>query len=277
MNAIVDVVKTRLKLLFANPYLTPAEKLRLMRKFGVAANEEMKRIIVQRRVTKGEEAFVRIGGRDFWVPASSDDSFVDGMAQVLGEMYVFPEWAPDVVALKPGDVYLDLGANIGTTTMAAATAVGKSGRVIALEPITHEILARNLHENGIDGVDLIAKAVSSQTGRAKMEVASSGIASRIGQNNQGVETLDVELTTIDTLVSELGLAAVDLIKMDIEGAEEDAILGAETTIANLRPRWSIASYHMDFKGEPQHPKLKKRLVDKGYEIIEIGQRHIYAF
>jgi FkbM family methyltransferase len=266
-----------MKLLFANHHLTLSEKLRLTRKFGVDANEEMKSIIRQRRVTKGEDAFLRIGGRDFFVPTTVDADFLDGMAQVLGEMYVFPDVEPDIIALKPGDVYLDLGANIGTTTMAAAEAVGKTGRVVALEPITHKILARNLQENGVEGVELIAKAVSSHSGVAKMEVASSGIASRLGPNSPGMATLEVELTTIDTLVTDLGLTHVDLIKMDIEGAEEDAILGAEATIANLRPHWSIASYHTDFKGEPQHPKLKKLLVGKGYHVIEIGHRHIYAF
>jgi hypothetical protein len=55
--------------------------------------------------------------------------------------------------------------------------------------------------------------------------------------------LEVPLITIDALVSELGLPRVDFIKMDIEGAEPNALLGARRTIAAFRPRMSIACEH----------------------------------
>ena len=55
----------------------------------------------------------------------------------------------------------------------------------------------------------------------------------------------VPLTTIDKIVAELKLAHVDFIKMDIEGAEKQAIKGAENTIRRFRPRMSLSSEHLD--------------------------------
>jgi hypothetical protein len=62
------------------------------------------------------------------------------------------------------------------------------------------------------------------------------------------------LTTIDKLVAELRLPRVDFIKMDIEGAEPKAIVGAKETIARFRPRMALCIYHV--KGdETMVPKL----------------------
>jgi hypothetical protein len=62
-------------------------------------------------------------------------------------------------------------------------------------------------------------------------------------SNGGDGDLRVPLTTIDTLAEEFGLNRVDFIKMDIEGAEVAALMGAEGTLAKQRPRLALAGYH----------------------------------
>jgi hypothetical protein len=59
------------------------------------------------------------------------------------------------------------------------------------------------------------------------------------------ESVQVPLTTIDQLVNDLSLERVDFIKMDIEGSEQRAILGAKNTIARFKPRLAIAANHLD--------------------------------
>jgi hypothetical protein len=66
-----------------------------------------------------------------------------------------------------------------------------------------------------------------------------------GHDAAGGEETIVPLTTIDRIVSELELSRVDFIKMDIEGAESNAIRGAAETLERFRPRMAIASYHND--------------------------------
>ena len=66
--------------------------------------------------------------------------------------------------------------------------------------------------------------------------------------------IEAPLTTVDKMVVELGLRQVDFIKMDIEGAEQKAIVGARNTIAKFRPRMALCIYHI--KGdETMVPKL----------------------
>ena len=65
--------------------------------------------------------------------------------------------------------------------------------------------------------------------------------------------------------------------MDIEGAEELAIRGAEEVIRRFRPRWSISSYHHDMTGDRQHPKLIALLKAAGYKIHDINYFHIFAY
>ena len=65
---------------------------------------------------------------------------------------------------------------------------------------------------------------------------------------QGSHKIKLPLTTIDKLVAELALPRVDYVKMDIEGAEPNALLGGRATIERWKPRLSISAYH-----EPDHP------------------------
>jgi hypothetical protein len=62
--------------------------------------------------------------------------------------------------------------------------------------------------------------------------------------NVGAKTVRVQLTTIDQLVTDLKLARVDFIKMDIEGAERNALAGARNTILRFKPRIAVGTYHL---------------------------------
>ena len=273
----MNILNVRKKILIDNPYLTLKEKLRLASRFGVSANEKMKDIVQGREILEDGERFIDIAGNKFYIPEDAPDSFIRGMAQVIGEMYIFCEEEPEQIKLKAEGVYLDLGANIGTTVINASNIIGDEGKIIAIEPVTTDVLNKNLQKNNINNVTVIPKAVSDKAGFIDIDVSASGIDSRLDKVGRKGKTVKVELTTIDNIVNDQNLSKVNLIKMDIEGAEESAILGAVNTIEKFKPNWTIASYHIDFVGEPQHPKLIKLLKTFGYEIIEIPGQHIYAF
>lgn len=131
-------------------------------------------------------------------------------------------------ALKPGDRFVDVGANIGFFSLLALRLVGPAGRVDAIEatPSTADLLDANIALNGAGAIRVHRCAVGDREGTAHMVVHDAG---NIGSNHLALddaadaEGAPVALRRLDTL---LGDAPVRLIKLDIEGAEAMALRGA---------------------------------------------------
>lgn len=138
------------------------------------------------------------------------------------------------VAPKPGDVFLDVGAYIGWYTIQAAKAAGPSGRVIALEPDAYNRrqLEENLALNGLASCTVVPVAAWFETAEIGWRSDDVPVWSRV---DRASSKRSARATTIDSLVSELGLSSVNWIKMDIEGAEIEALQGAEEVLRRFRP------------------------------------------
>ena len=146
--------------------------------------------------------------------------------------------------IKPGDVVFDVGANVGTDTKTALAA--GAGLVVAIEPepVTLECLRRNLAtEIEQHRVIVIPKGAWDREDILMLHVdaANAGGSSFVWQKDGG--SVQVPLTTIDRIASDLKLAKVDLIKMDIEGSGKKALLGAAEVIRRYHPRLAIALEH----------------------------------
>ncbi|MEO8128407.1 MAG: FkbM family methyltransferase [Bryobacteraceae bacterium] len=166
--------------------------------------------------------------------------------------------------VKPGDIVLDCGANVGVFTNAALKAGAKV--VVAVEPAPEnlECLRRNFVQQIEDGrVIVYAKGVWDKEDFLTLNVdehnsaADSFVLHPVGAQTT---TQRLPLTTIDKLVDELNLERVDFIKMDIEGAEPKALIGARATLAKYHPRLSISAYH-----EPGHPELIPKVVKSAWD------------
>jgi FkbM family methyltransferase len=148
--------------------------------------------------------------------------------------------------IRRGDVVLDCGANVGTFTK-TALAQGAS-MVVAIEPspITLECLRRNLAaEIGIGKVIVAPKAVWNKPGVLQLiQNPHNNGGNSVVTAKSDLPTVDVPLTTIDALVADLGIAKVDFIKMDIEGAEKNALAGAAGTLRRFHPRMAISTEHL---------------------------------
>jgi FkbM family methyltransferase len=144
--------------------------------------------------------------------------------------------------LKPGMTFIDIGANMGLYTLFAARRIGESGCVVAIEPSTREmrILTNNVEQNALRSVKLYPMAVSDRESEAELLVAS---LQNSGHNTLGAfgynTALDhkekVRAMRLDELVQSEKLSRVDVIKMDIEGAELAAMRGAGDTLQRFRP------------------------------------------
>jgi FkbM family methyltransferase len=138
-------------------------------------------------------------------------------------------------ALRPGWHCVDLGANHGYYSLLMGEAVGPAGRVLAVEPIPRvaELLKRTLLTNGLhDRVQVVPKAAHDADGLTLPLAIPKG---RLGMNaslcwpaGEGEPSFPVQTVTVDTLVRDW--PHVDLIKVDVEGAEEAVWRGMRETV-----------------------------------------------
>lgn len=132
-------------------------------------------------------------------------------------------------SLAPGGTFIDAGANIGFYSILAGRQVGTSGRVIAFEmmPDTAKILRRHVELNNMPQIEVVERALSDKAGEriaASVEPGKHGQASIVAESQNGERTiLEVETATLDSALA--GIERVDLIKMDLEGAEFLALSG----------------------------------------------------
>jgi FkbM family methyltransferase len=130
--------------------------------------------------------------------------------------------------LKPGLRVVDLGANAGYYTMVSATAVGDSGHVYAIEPTPANLTLLRHNTRGLRNVSIHTCAAGSSRRRATFLVTRDTLnnAFAAGPYSPVVNTIEVEVRPLDDVIE----PPVDLIKMDIQGSEIDALRGMRRLI-----------------------------------------------
>ena len=141
---------------------------------------------------------------------------------------------------KEGDVILDVGANLGAFSIRSSRSVGEGGRIVAVEPesTNFRLLRENVQMNGCKNITPIRTALGEQPGKASLNVYKKrGNNSFIRKKTESLEHQEeVQMGTIDELVSECGLSRLSLIKVDTEGYELKVLQGGKKTIQNLKPK-----------------------------------------
>jgi FkbM family methyltransferase len=140
--------------------------------------------------------------------------------------------------LKPGEVFVDIGANIGWHSLLAASRVGSAGRVLAFEPATlaYRHLLRNVSVNQFTQVETFHYGLSSRDATFDIypcEEANSGANSLYGA---GTPIEHVRVQSGDRVMDELDVSKIDLCKIDVEGAEVDVLIGLAETLRSRRIR-----------------------------------------
>lgn len=141
-------------------------------------------------------------------------------------------------ALSPGKTFVDVGANLGIYALVASRIVGPSGRVIAFEPSQQSflLLKENVALNSFANVQIYPAAVSDRTGKAFLYHGADPSQSSLGKDpclkSKGEE---VVTQSLDNALSQASVECVDLIKMDVEGAEELVVRGANKVISSYKP------------------------------------------
>ncbi len=196
------------------------------------------------------------------------DAYVGRALDLYGE-YAEDEQAMLAQLVRPGDVVVEAGANLGTHTVALARKIGPSGALIAFEPqrVVFQILCANIALNELTNVHAQNAAVGEAPG--VLEVPATDYAA---PNNFGGVSLDgvssaavkagvsgekVPVVTIDSL----GLPRLRLIKIDVEGMERAVLVGAKETIERCRP---VLYFEADRR--ERNPELIAFALSLGYRL-----------
>ncbi len=164
-----------------------------------------------------------------------------------------------VSCIKPGQVFYDIGANVGFFSLLASMCVGTNGQVVAFEPLPRnlELLRANLALNSVGNAKVLPSAVADAAGSATFSDEGSPSMGRMGASRG----ITVPVVSIDDLVAQDILSPPDVIKMDIEGAESLALAGASTTLSVHRPLVLLSTH-----GFQQHEACCAMLERIGYSV-----------
>lgn len=176
--------------------------------------------------------------------------------------------------IKEGDVVLDLGANIGYYTLVAAKNVGKSGKVYAFEPDPENFayLKKNVEINNYQNVVCVQKAVSNVNGMSKLYLHKfqTGAYTLFGKGDDYVE---IETVRLDDFFKDKN-HRVDMIKLDIEGSEGIALVGAQKILKENKNIKIISEILPDAmkKSAVNTGQLFNLLIDYGFSIYQINDK-----
>lgn len=155
----------------------------------------------------------------------------------LDETYEPKVWAHLMDTLQPGDTFADVGAYIGLYAVAVARRLGSEGRVVAFEPnhINAAVLRQHVAMNDA-AVEIIEAAAGARAGHVSLNARES--ESQTSYADSG----DIACTTLDAVFPDTRL---DVLKVDVEGFEEEVLLGASALLndASRRPRRIYLEVH----------------------------------
>ena len=241
-----------------------ADKLAIARSAAAAPLTSLKDIMRWQHPVAAADCRVRVRGvGTFEVRGGTDDLW-----------HTLPWREPELTALvqglPPGGCFVDAGANIGFNSVLASAAVGPQGRVVAFEmiPGTAAVLRRHLEVNGCGNATVVERALSDapgQTVTAHIPHDRFGLAS-IAESDRPGESVTVETTTLDAALADV--ERVDLLKVDLEGAEEGALRGATETLAKTAAVVIEAN-----RGDDAALEMLK---DAGFAVRPLGGKDVLA-
>ena len=176
--------------------------------------------------------------------------------------------------LPAGGTFIDVGAHIGYYSLRAAKRVGTSGRVIAIEPNPETL--RNLRDNVEASHATVVSVYPVACSEAETEIdlfaaarANTGMSSfsldTATRSGDGIRRHRVRARPLDGIVAEAGLSRVDVVKIDVEGAELLVLRGARQTLLRYRPVLIVEVIETQLRSMDASPaELKEFLRSLGY-------------
>lgn len=195
--------------------------------------------------------------------------FVDRAMLLFPQLYDHRELGFVHDTLRPGSVFLDIGAHLGLYSLVASRRVGSSGHVIAVEadPTTYARLCHTVLVNRATNVCTLNVGVSDKAGLLRFGLASPPLRAASSFLRVGDEAIDVPALPLLTLLQEQQISRVDGAKFDIEGYEYRVLRRflADADPA-LWPRFIVTEFHADMLEQAGGNSIDL-LKDHGYRLV----------
>jgi len=136
-------------------------------------------------------------------------------------------------SIRPGATVFDIGANVGYYTLLASQQAGSQGKIFAFEPLQENLsfLKSHIELNGLTNVTVCEDALSDNNGIARFDRGPSRSEGKLTSNGQ----IEVTTRTLDDLIEKEKLPLPDCMKIDVEGAELQVLLGAKALLSRASP------------------------------------------
>lgn len=185
--------------------------------------------------------------------------------------------------LSPGSLFVDLGANEGYFSVVASKIVGTEGRVFAIEPQERlqPVLSRNLISNGCENVRVFPLAISDDSRPLILHLSpdmNTGSTAAIQTTRYPLLKQEVASMTLGALFKEHGIETCDLLKIDIEGYEYEAIMGSPELFSAGRVRVIALELHPEVlsKRNLLPETITDFLVSCGYRLERLFANTVFV-
>ncbi len=199
--------------------------------------------------------------------------------QIQRYLYYFGIWEPNIThwitsSLKPGDYFIDVGANIGYYSLLASKLTGDNGKVVAVEaaPWIHALLNKQISLNKLRNVRTVSAAAAETRGILKV---FAGASDNIGSTTTVLSRLSAEKPAAEVpaipmneILTEEEISRARIIKIDVEGAELSVLRGLAPILGRLRPDCEILM-EVSENITPETQKVTN-------EIFSIMRRHGFS-
>ena len=191
--------------------------------------------------------------------------------------------------LKAGNTVIDVGAHIGEFSLIASKKVGNEGKIIAIEPLIENAkwIQKNLSLNEIKNCLVLELAVGSKRDKVtiykKNVNASMGILDPQISEEKLVKSYDIEVETLDAILTERKIDNVDMLKIDVEGYEYEVLTGCKELMRQKKIKKIICEIHSQYlaKKGVSEDMLYSLLRDNGFKVDNIEEEaknpHIFAY
>ncbi|MFA6088109.1 FkbM family methyltransferase [Mucilaginibacter sp.] len=178
------------------------------------------------------------------------------------------------ISLRPGDIAIDIGGNIGLQSIRMGQCVGNDGKVLAFEPLNYlrEKFEKNIRLNRLNNISLYPFALSDMESEAEFNIDTKawnqGTFSL--KNAHGSDRQQVTVKVADDLTEIGSLPKIDLIKIDVEGFEFNVLRGLKGTLTKHKPR-IIFEFDINYWTSPGQDinECYQFLSDLNYKVYQI--------
>jgi len=191
---------------------------------------------------------IRFGNNFFFFTFFPNNQIDGGRGILLYKEKIEPLMEFGSSLISDNSTIIDGGANQGIYSMAFAC-VSKKNKIFAIEPFKycHKIINYNKKINKFNNIKIIKKVLSNNVSSYKLDYSNNIGTSSIIYNWGGKKILNIKSTTIDIIKKKYKLKKIDVIKLDIEGAEVLALQGALKTIKRFKPKIIMECNKIQFK------------------------------